>query len=161
MTAPLTELPLGLPGRVFRSPMPGSAYDREHHLLAAFKAAGVSVVALLAEREECVRLTGLDLASLYIEHGFSLIHLPVPDLDVPGRDALATAVQAALAHARAGRHVVIHCHAGKGRTGLFAACLARAALGLSGDEAIAWVRRSIPGAVETPAQMQEVLSYRD
>jgi protein-tyrosine phosphatase len=141
--------------------MPGSAYDRGHGLLAAFRAAGVSVVALLAERDECTRLAGLDLASRYVEDGLELVHLPVPDLDVPGREALATAVRATLEHARAGRHVVIHCHAGKGRTGLFAACLAREALGLSGDEALAWVRQSIPGAVETAGQIRLVLSYRD
>ena len=36
--------------------------------------------------------------------------------------------------------------------GMFAACLAREALGLSGDEALAWIRELVPGAVETRGQ---------
>jgi protein-tyrosine phosphatase len=151
---------LGLAGQVFWSPMPGSAYDRERRLLAAFREARVSVVTLLAEREECLRYAGVDLPAVYAREGFELIHLPVPDFQVPDRAVLEPAVGTTLARARAGQHVVIHCHAGRGRTGLFAACLAREALGLSGEEAIAWVRRAIPGAVETVDQINLVLTYR-
>jgi len=45
-----------------------------------------------------------------------------------------------------------------GRTGLFAACLARRVLGLSGEDAIRWVRRFIPEAVETSEQWQMVIN---
>jgi hypothetical protein len=41
---------------------------------------------------------------------------------------------------------------------LFAALLARALLGLSGEEAIQWIRRYIEGAVETTEQRQFVIS---
>jgi hypothetical protein len=44
------------------------------------------------------------------------------------------------------------CYAGIGRTGLIAATMAKRLQGVSGEAAIAWVRRSIPRAVETPAQ---------
>jgi protein-tyrosine phosphatase len=44
-----------------------------------------------------------------------------------------------------------------GRTGLFMAYLAKRCLGLSGAEALQWVRRFIPRAVETPEQQQLVL----
>ena len=47
-----------------------------------------------------------------------------------------------------------------GRTGMFAACLAREVLGLSGDEAIAWIRRLVPGAVETRGQEDLIKTYR-
>lgn len=53
---------------------------------------------------------------------------------------------------------VIHCSAGVGRTGLFAACLARKILDLSGVDAIKWVRRFIPMAVETSEQWQMVIN---
>src|SRR5262245_18604673 len=45
----------------------------------------------------------------------------------------------------------------EGRTGLFTASLAKRCLGLSGAEALQWVRRFIPRAVETPEQQQLVL----
>ena len=62
--------------------------------------------------------------------------------------------------ARSGENLVIHCHAGVGRTGIFAACMAQDVLGLSADEAINWVRQSIPFAVETAYQQQFVRAYR-
>ena len=49
------------------------------------------------------------------------------------------------------------CSAGIGRTGLFMAYLAKRCLGLSGAEALQWVRHFIPRAVETPAQQRLVL----
>jgi hypothetical protein len=38
--------------------------------------------------------------------------------------------------------------------------MARTLLGMSGEEAIAWARRYIPGAVETPEQEKLVNEYR-
>jgi hypothetical protein len=47
--------------------------------------------------------------------------------------------------------------AGLGRTGLFLASLAKRALGLSGAEAIQWVRQSLPHALKTPKQQRLLL----
>lgn len=156
----LTELPLGLPGRVFRSPMPFSTYDPEGTVFDAFQAERVAVVVVLAERDECLRCAGRDLVEHYRRAGLEVIHLPVRDFTVASREELAPVVARILEHARAGRNVAIHCHAGRGRTGMLAACLAREALGLDGDGAIAWVRRLIPGAVETAGQEALVRAYR-
>ncbi|MFH1702212.1 MAG: protein-tyrosine phosphatase family protein [Nitrospirota bacterium] len=52
----------------------------------------------------------------------------------------------------------MHCSAGVGRTGLFATCLARKILDLSGVDAIKWVRRFIPMAIETNEQCQMVIN---
>ena len=52
---------------------------------------------------------------------------------------------------------MIHCSAGIGRNGLFTAYLAKRRLGLSGAEALQWVRCYIPRAVETPEQQRLVL----
>lgn len=155
----MRELPLGLPGRVFGSPMPFSAYDADGRALEAFHDHEVAVIVLLAAHEECLANAGRDLPRQYREAGFEVIHLPIEDFAVPTSEALAPAVRRVLADAHAGRNVAIHCHAGRGRTGLFAACLAREALGLSGDEAITWVRRHVPGAVETPAQQRFVRDW--
>lgn len=129
-------------------------------MLPALRDHGVSVAVMLAERDECLVHAERAPVEVYRAEGFELIHLPVRDFTVAAREALQPAVGRVLEHARAGRHVAIHCHAGKGRTGMFAACLARDALGLGGDEAIAWVRRYIPGAVETAEQVALVRSWR-
>ena len=154
----LTELPLGLPGCIFRSPMPFGDFDPQGSALNAFKKQEVSVVVVLAGDEECVRKAGRDLRALYAQEGFGVIHVPILDFAAPAKVRLEHALSATIGHAQAGHHVAIHCHAGIGRTGMFAACLAKRVLGLSGSEAIEWVRRLIPGAVETTEQEQFVLS---
>lgn len=157
----IVELPFGLPGRVFRSAMPFSAYDPAGRALAAFRRHQVSLVVLLAEAEECRRHAGCDLVARYRdEEGWEVLHLPLGDGSATTPEALAPAVGRALAHLAAGRHLAVHCLAGRGRTGLFLACLARQALGLGGDEALDWVRDRIPGAVETRAQERLVRDYR-
>jgi hypothetical protein len=44
---------------------------------------------------------------------------------------------------------------------MVAACLAREALGLSGDEALAWIRRLVPGSVETRGQEELIRRYSE
>ena len=148
----LTELPFGLPGRVFRCPMPFSPYDPHGHALQTFRALEISVIVLLAEADECLAMTRRDLPGLYRQEGFEVLHLPMPDGGVPLRDQLEQTVTSVIQHAQAGQHLAIHCYAGIGRTGLVAAAVAKRLLGVPGEAAITWVRRYIARAVETPAQ---------
>ena len=81
------------------------------------------------------------------------VALPTPDFGLPEPEALRQAVGAVLAQLGAdpGRPVHVGCRAGVGRTGLFMACLARAA-GVEGD-ALDYVRRHyLSHAAETEAQ---------
>ena len=81
------------------------------------------------------------------------VKLPTPDFGLPDPVALKRAVAAVLAQLKAepGRAVHVGCRAGIGRTGLFMACLARAA-GVEGD-ALDYVRRHyLPHAAETEEQ---------
>ena len=81
------------------------------------------------------------------------ITLPTPDFGLPDPAALRAAVGGALAQlaAHPERPMHVGCKAGIGRTGLFLACLARAA-GVEGD-ALDYVRAHyLPHAAETPAQ---------
>lgn len=154
---PLTELPFGFPGRIFRSPMPFGPYDRHGEVYEQFREARIAVVVLLASDAECLHKTGRDLRAFYLQEGLQVLYLPIPDFSVPTIDDLRQAVQQVTAYAQAGHHLVIHCSAGIGRTGLVAAYLAKQCLGLSGAAALQWVRRVIPQAVETPEQQRLLL----
>jgi protein-tyrosine phosphatase len=154
----LTELPFGLAGRVFRAPMPFGTYDPTGNAFREFKQNNISVIVLLASREECIEKASVDLLLLYKKEGFEVISLPITDFSVPSKDTLADTVTKVTERAQRGDNVVIHCSAGVGRTGLFAACLTRRILGLSGEDAIRWIRRFIPGAVETSEQRQLVIN---
>jgi protein tyrosine phosphatase len=145
---PLTELPFHFPGSIFRSPMPFSVYDPQGDSLFQFKREKGSLIVLLAEEEECVIRTGLNLKSLYLNQGFQVLHLPIPDFNVPSKEDLEEAIKKTVEHAQVGKNILIHCHAGLGRTGL---------LGLSSGEAIHWTRKYIPHALETDEQSQMVI----
>jgi protein-tyrosine phosphatase len=114
---------------------------------------------VLAEDRECVQKTGRNLREYYTSQGMKVIHLPIPDFGVPTREALEQAVEAVHQDGLAGRHIAIHCHAGIGRTGMFAACLAKRIFGVSGEEAIQWVRKYVFEAVEAVEQRQLVLEF--
>lgn len=153
----LTELPFGFPGRIFRSPMPFGPYDLHGAVYEHFCAEHISVIVLLASDDECLHRTGRRLRPFYLKEGFQVLYLPIPDCSVPAQDDLEHAVAQTSAYAQAGHHIVVHCAAGIGRTGLFMASLAKRYLGFSGVEAMQWVRRFIPQAVETPEQQQLLL----
>lgn len=154
---PLREIPLNLPGRIFGSPMPFSIYDPEGASLERFKEERVSVVVIMTEEEEYLLRARKDLKSLYREEGMEVIEVPAPDFDVPLKEDLLEAVRKVIDHARAGRNIAIHCHAGLGRTGLFAAILVKKVLGLSGEEAIRWTHKYIPGVAEAEVQRRMIL----
>jgi hypothetical protein len=81
------------------------------------------------------------------------VALPIPDFGLPDPAALKAAIGAVLRQLEAAptRPVHVGCRAGIGRTGLFMACLARAA-GVAGDP-LDYVRAHyLPHAAETPAQ---------
>jgi protein-tyrosine phosphatase len=152
----LTELPYVFPGKVYRSAMPFSSYDPTGNLIAAYKTRGVSLVVMLASDEECLRVTGRDLRSVYDEEGFETLYLPIQDFGIPNEEDLRRAVNEVLTHSRSGDRIAIHCHAGVGRTGMFAAGLAKLGMNFSSEEAINWVRERIPGAVEIAEQEELV-----
>jgi protein tyrosine/serine phosphatase len=142
------ELPFGFPGRIFRSPMPFGPYDLHSEVYDRWCEEQIGVIVLLASDDECLQKTGCHLRALYLKAGFQVLYLPISDFGVLAKEDLEQAVQQTTAHAQAGHHIVIHCSAGIGRTGLFMAYLAKRCLGLSGAEALQWVRRFIPRAVE-------------
>lgn len=156
---PLTELPLGLPGRCFRCAMPFSGYDPAGQTMDAFRTEDVRVVVVLVGAEECERLTGRDLYALYRDEGLDVVALPIPDFGVSDEPRLHAVVTRVLNDLRGGRNVAVHCHAGKGRAGTVLACVAREVLGLGGEEVIVWLRRYVPGAIETPVQADLVLRW--
>lgn len=155
----MVELPFGKSGQLFASAMPYSRYDPNQSLLGALQAYGVSRVIMLVSDAEASSATGLDLRRLYEQQGLQVLQMPVPDLQVPDRAALEDTLGAVGRALESGQRLVVHCHAGLGRTGLFAACLAKRLFGMPGSQALSWVRQYIPGAVETDEQERFILNF--
>lgn len=141
------------PGFVLVLPWPSGRLEGCAGQLAE---ADVAILVSLLETEEAVGL-GLDLAALgraCAARAVGWDHAPIVDFAVPDAaferrwHRLGAALQEQLGK---GRGVALHCRGGLGRSGTIAARLL-IELGLDPGEAIARVRESRPGAIETGAQ---------
>lgn len=139
--------------------MPYGVYDPRGEIYPAYRENGVSSVVVLVKREDAIRHSGRDLLQLYAQDGLRILHLPSRDYGVPDPDDLRQKVDEVLSLAETGENVAIHCLGGIGRTGLFLACLAKRVYAMEGEAAINWVRRYVPGAVETQEQRQMVNEF--
>jgi len=156
----LTELPFDFPGRVFRSSMPFGPFDRQGSHWQAYQEQGVELVVVLTEPQEFLVYAGRDLPEFYRSRGLEVIQVSIPDHGLPPdperfQEVLTRVEQAG----EEGRNIAVHCLAGIGRTGTFLACLAAGNLSLSGAEAVDWVRKYIPSALETAPQVNFVKTF--
>lgn len=150
----LILVPFDLPGKFYRSPMPFGAYDLGRTTYAEYRQAGITTVVMLTEPGEDRRYANRDLTQVYTEDGYQVIHFPIEDFSTPtSPESLKKVLQEIIARAENGENIAIHCYAGRGRTGILFALLARRLRNLDGDAALKWVRQYFPAA-ETASQEQ-------
>lgn len=122
--------------------------------LAAIEAWGAATVVTLIESHEFAALGVAGLAEAMRRHHFDWHHVPIPDMRPPQAEALAAwhkSAPAVLGALRHGDRVLVHCAAGLGRTGTFAAKLLTD-FAIEPGQAISIVRAARPGTLETPEQ---------
>ena len=157
----INELPFGLAGRMFSSPMPFGLFDRGGQAYDDFRSESVSLVVMLTEEGEDMEITGINLCNRYEDAGMSVIRLPIKDFSVPAKGYFNQTVEKLISHAKEGNNGAFHCHAGLGRTGMLAALLAKRILGISGLEAVSWVRQYIPNSIPSAEQARYVIEESD
>jgi atypical dual specificity phosphatase len=83
--------------------------------------------------------------------GFQFLHFPIDDMGIPFPRESAELCRTVRRHMDQGRAVLLHCRAGKGRTGTMLACCL-ISNGQSAEEALREVRRVNRHYVESDAQ---------
>jgi ADP-ribosyl-[dinitrogen reductase] hydrolase len=148
------------PGKKQAGAFTGS-WDRDLDLdCDAIRDWGASAVVTLVEDHELRSLAVAGLGMAVQERGMAWHHLPIRDVSTPSPAFEAAWVDAGgqlRALVRKGGNVLIHCKGGLGRAGMIAARLL-VELGLPPEHAIAQIRAVRPGAIETRAQVDHVLS---
>lgn len=155
----LTEMPYPFPGKIYRSPMPFSQFDRTG-VWAAYQKHAIDFVVILVEPQEYLVYAGRDLPGFYHSAGLTTLQIPVPDFGIPGDlQAWDEGLARVSREASSNKNIAVHCLAGIGRTGTFLACLAKKEMDLDGEDAIQWVRDTLPGAMENSYQEGFVIDY--
>ena len=94
-----------------------------------------------------------------MRHGVHYYEFPWPDMTAPDNDIVLRSVQVMESHVKNTGKVLVHCHAGLGRTGLMIACFLVYSKRMSSNDAIKIVRVCRPGAVQTSAQTAFVRGF--
>lgn len=87
------------------------------------------------------------------------LHLDVEDYGAPTLEVLDQAVDYIDGQISKGRPVMVHCAAGKGRTGTVLAAYLVKKENLTAEQSIQKIRSSRPGSVQSVAQEMAVLMY--
>jgi protein-tyrosine phosphatase len=147
------------PGKIDRSSVPRWSRDLGADLARLAGEYGANVLVSLVEDLELERLGIPSLVRDASLAGIETIRFPMVDgrapRSVPATRAVVTNL---MERAERGDHIVIHCRAGLGRTGLLAACCL-IARGHAPDAAVTIVRAARAGTVETAEQMEFVRSF--
>ncbi len=146
----IADLPCAT-GRLGIARLPGRSGDLPGDV-QAIADWGARLVLSMTEADEMTASGAAGLASELAARGIGHAAFPIPDFGTPAADAdWATLSRDLHRRLAAGQAILLHCMGGKGRSGMVAMRLL-VEQGLPADEALAMVRRTRPGAVETGAQ---------
>lgn len=132
-----------------------------HNHIRYLKMQGVTKILCLMEPAEMERL-GLDEEEKWcLSEGIKYENFPITDHSITSLSDVKPLAKRLLQEVRSGEHLVVHCFAGIGRTGMICCCILMEN-GLPAEEAIALTSEKRQLKVpETREQTEFVLAYPD
>ena len=132
-----------MPGKLFTSPMPFGAYDRGNRLLKIYEHHHIEHVFMLVTDAELKNKTKRNLLAEYDKHGIGYSRYVIGDFQAPSLEVIKGLVCEAMKRLRKKQRILVHCHAGVGRTSVSVACITMAVEEISAKEAIAHVKANM------------------
>ncbi len=118
------------------------------------------ILVSLLEEHEFAQLQIPTLREEALRFGIEVLWFPICDGGVPeSNEDFYKLVKKIATALREGKITVIHCKGGLGRTGLVAAAVLMTTTDLNPEEAIATVRRTRAGAIETERQAEYLVEF--
>ena len=129
------------------------------NLLIEYKRKRVKLVVTLLDSDEIADLGIISFSTLLMDSGFHWIHCPIRDRSTcSDQERIRTLLEDIKKILKPNNSVVIHCHAGLGRTGLLAATFL-VSMGLAAESAIETIRETRPGSIETIEQEKYIKEW--
>ncbi len=106
-----------------------------------------------------VTVREVPLPKEWLENGMGYLHQQVDDFDAPSIEEIEKTVSYINEQISAGNPVMVHCAAGKGRTGVILASYLVNTQGLTAQDAIEKLRQMRSGSVQSDVQEMAVAMY--
>ncbi|WFB34447.1 CinA family nicotinamide mononucleotide deamidase-related protein [Kiritimatiellota bacterium B12222] len=117
-----THIPLHVRGELYVSPMPYGRYDSDR-VFRFFKQEEIQRAVILLSDSEIKKRCKKDLKKLYKKHKIAVTQFPMIDFLQPGHGDMDQLIPDIAQRLRDGERIVVHCHAGVGRSSVVIACL--------------------------------------
>jgi atypical dual specificity phosphatase len=115
-------------------------------------AVGQGIGAILTVKED-------PLPEQWVNGSVDYLHVQVVDFGAPEIEDIARAIEFIELQNEKSRPVMVHCAAGKGRTGVILACYLVKNEGLTPQEAIERIRAMRPGSIQSESQEWAIAMY--
>ena len=153
----VSEVPTPATGKLILTPRPSTLTIPMDEYVQYLDSIGVEHIIVLQEAS----VFSIALVEDYENAGFDVTHFPIEDYSVPEYlHSFSNLLEVMSNSLFSGRKVAMHCHSGRGRSGLVAACFL-VENGLEADEAIEQVRDARPGAIETRPQERFIFEWAE
>jgi protein-tyrosine phosphatase len=141
---------------VMAKPVSGEWIEDE---FSGLRKLGVGKVISLLERDEEIEVGLQAEIELCHKNDLDFCSFPIPDRGLPQTEAAKVLIEATLHEIQSGMHVVIHCRAGIGRTGIIAGAILVVS-GMEAKQALALISTARGVQVpDTEEQIEWLMSY--
>ncbi len=151
------HIPLDTKGKLYASPMPFGAYDQGSRLLKIYKQCHIDHVLMVITDEELNKKARRNLRRLYRQNDISCSQFSIKDFQAPTYAIINNLVNEAICRLPS-QNLVVHCHAGVGRTAIAICCIVKVIKNCTADEAIEYAKKHMEINM-TPEQIRVINAF--